>query len=240
MSELLRIPLLLVILMGFILPKTTLGNAFKGGTVYEVGSQRKRLLFTIHADLLVPRPTTRTFISKYVDAQGKEAMTERATFENLKLQKYTIQQEQLGETYELTVIGRKIRFLSSKQGKPEIQERDLPENLVVGPSFVPFLQQHWHELERGEKVKAQLAALDRKDTYGFEFVKTRETKFGEQNAFVIKMSPTSSMVAAVVRPTYFTVTVDGSRILQIIGRMLPKLRVGSRWVDFEGEAVFNY
>jgi hypothetical protein len=242
MPGLLRIPLLLILFLGFFGPETSLGNAFKGGKVYEAGSQRKKLLFTIHADLLAPNPTTRTFVSRYVDGQGKEALTEQATFESFKLQKYTIHQEQLGETYELTVVGRKMRFRNSKLGKTEIQEqeRDLPENLVIGPSFVPFLQQHWGELQRGDKVKAQLAVLEREDTYGFEFVKLRETKFDEQSAIVIRMNPTSSMVSAVVRPTYFTVAVDGSRILQIIGRMLPKLKAESRWVNFKGEAVFNY
>ena len=235
-----RTPGFILISLGLLFPGTLPASGFRGGTIYESGSQRKKLLFSIHADLLAPNPGTRTFVSSYLDPQGQEVMTEKATFEDLHLQRYVISQKQLGETYELTVDHAKMRFSVTRAGQTEVKERSLPENLVVGPSLVPFIQQHWSELQGLHKVQAQLAVLDRKDTYGFEFMKVRELQFEGQAAVLIRMSASSTLIAAVVHPTYLTVVPDGSRILEVKGRMLPKRKVGSRWEDFEGEAYFVY
>ncbi len=230
----------IAITFGLLIPGELLASGFRGGTIYESGSQRKSLLFSIHADLLAPNPSSRTFVSSYLDPQGQEVMNERATFKDLQLQRYVISQKQLGETYELSVDHGKMRFSVTRAGQTEVKERSLPENLVVGPSLVPFIQQHWSDLQGLRKVQAQLAVLDRMDTYGFEFMKVRELQFEGRNAVLIRMSASSTLIAAVVHPTYLTVLPDGSRILEVKGRMLPKRRVGSRWEDFEGEAYFVY
>jgi hypothetical protein len=237
----LRRPLLALLLSACVLwPCGLPADGFRGGKIFELGSEGKRLLFTMHAELLAPDSKTRTFVSRYVDDRGQEALTERAVFKELKLREYTINQEQLGESYELTVDQGKLHFSATRKGKTETAQVELPDNLVIGPSFVPFLREHWGQLQKQETIKARLAVLDRQDTYGFEFVKLRETEFAGKAAVVIRMSPTSTFVSAVVRPTYFTLSPDGSRILEIKGRMLPKLKVGSRWIDFDGEAVFTY
>lgn len=230
----------LAVFCGTLGPCVALGDGFKGGKIFELESQQKKLLFTLQAELLAPDSKTRTFSSRYFDEKGRLAMTERASFKNLKLQSYMVTQEQLGESYELRVERARLLFRVTRAGRTDTSDMALPENLVIGPSFVPFLQAHWGTLQRQERVKAQLAVLDRRDTYGFEFKKVRETEFLGQPATVIRMSPVSIIVSAVVRPTYFTVTPDGARILEIRGRMLPKLRVGERWVDFDGDAVFIY
>ncbi|MBC7690874.1 MAG: hypothetical protein H7222_03840 [Methylotenera sp.] len=220
-------------------PRVSFSVPFRGGQIYEISSERKILLFTIHAELKEPDAKTRTFVSSYLAADDTEAMSETATYENLKLMKYRVVQKQLNELYELTLADSKLHFSVTRKGKTETSEEKLPENLLIGPSFVPFFQQHWNELKAG-RLRFRLAVLDRKASYEFDFQRLREIKFEGQEAVLVKMTPTSSMISAFVQPTYLTLSSDGSRIFEIKGRMLPKLKVGSRWKDFEGEAYFTY
>jgi hypothetical protein len=215
-------------------------DRFKGGKIFELNSHKSKLLFTINADLKVTSDGTELFLSSYLDENKNEVMTEEASFEGINLQKYVIEQKQLHERYELKVADGKLLFSVTKDGRTEKTTRDLPENLIVGPSFVPFLHLHWAEIEQKRKVEAVLAVLDYMDTFRFEFQKIRDEVVDGEKQVLVRMKPYSTLISSVVRPVYFVVNSDGTRILSIKGRMLPKLKQGSRWADFEGEAVFNY
>lgn len=213
---------------------------FRGGNIYEMNSEKKNLIFIMKAELKKPMNGKTVFSSFYFDTDKNEIMTEEASFDHLNLKKYVIHQKQINEIYELEVSGNKMNFSVTKDGQTEKITRDLPENLVIGPSFVPFLQKHWSEIQNQKKVEAALAVLDRMDTYRFEFEKIRDLKFEGQDRVIVRMKPGNTLISSVVRPVYFVVAPDGSRILELKGRMLPKRKVGSRWEDFEGEAVFMY
>lgn len=213
---------------------------FQGGKIYEINSNKKKLLFTINADLKHPVKEVSVFTSSYVDKNKIEILTEVAVFNQLALQKYIIQQKQINETYELEISLGKMHFSVIKNGKIDTKTRDLPENLVIGPSFVPFLKQHWSEIQDRKKVKAELAVLDRLDTYSFEFEKIRDSVSADEDAVIVRMKPSSTLIAAFVRPVYFVVKADGSLIIELKGRMLPKIKSGVHWEDFEGEAIFAY
>lgn len=214
-------------------------EGFRGGKIYEMNSGRKKPLFTMNADLKTEKGLT-VFNSSYIDSDNVEALTEEAIFEKLKLQKYAVNQKQLGESYSLNITGDNMVFEVNRQGEVKTKSRKLPPNLVIGPFFVPFLLAHWPQLLKGEKVRAELAVLEQMDYFGFVFEKIRDTSVNGIAAVLVRMKPYSSLVASVVRPIYFTVKPDGSAIIELKGRMLPKNKIGTRFVDFEGEAVFSY
>lgn len=122
----------------------------------------------------------------------------------------------------------------------EKKTRDLPANLIIGPSFVPFLKQHWVEIQEQKKVGAALAVLDYMDTFSFVFEKMRDSKSEGRDTVIVRMKPYNIFISSFVSPIYFVVKADGSRIMQLKGRMLPKRKIGTHWEDFDGEAVFTY
>ncbi len=223
-------------------------DRFRGGTIYEIGSDRHHILFSLRADLQAPAPSRRVFTSSYFDDHGHMALRETATFENLQLQDYEIQQFQLGEIYRLSARRGKLRYTTIGKEGTQMREEDLPTNLVIGPSFVPFIQAHWAELKAGKSVDARLAVPERRETVGFTFQFDRDRTVekdellgkGHPDIAVIRMKPSSLFIAAVVKPVYFVFLDDGSRLLELTGRMLPKLRSGNGWKDFDAEAVFTY
>lgn len=215
-------------------------SKFRGGKIYELNSEKQNLLFTISAELKKPKKDISIFISSYIDADKNEAMSEEAHFIKFDLQKYIINQKQLNETYELEISEGKMHFFKTKEGEIEKKTKILPPNLVVGPSFVPFMQTNWVDIQEKKVVEFELAVLDYMTTLSFEFEKLREEKYDGMDAILVRMKAANTMVASVVRPVYFIVKNDGSQIFQIKGRMLPKRKVGLRLEDFEGEAVFTY
>ena len=213
---------------------------FQGGNIYEMNSDRKNLLFVMKAELKKSAKGKTTFSSYYFDTEKNEILTEEASFEQLNLKRYVIHQKQINEIYELDISEDKMVFSVTKEGRTEKTTKNLTTNIIIGPSFVPFMQKHWSEIQEQKTVTAELAVLDRMDTYGFEFEKIRDLKLDGKDTVMVRMKPSSTLVSSVVRPVYFVVAADGSRILELKGRMLPKRKIGSRWEDFEGEAVFIY
>lgn len=214
-------------------------EGFRGGKIYELNSGRKNPLFTMNADLKIEKGLT-VFKSSYIDRDNIEVLTEEAIFEKLKLQKYAVSQKQLGESYLLTVTGENMVFEVSKQGEVKTKTRKTPAKLIIGPFFVPFLRQHWPQLMKGEKIRAELAVPEQMDYFGFVFEKIRDTSVNGLATVLVRMKPHSNLVSSIVRPIYFTVKADGSAIIELKGRMLPKIKINSRFVDFEGEAIFSY
>ena len=214
--------------------------SFQGGKIYELNSEKRHLLFTMNAELTKLANGISVFKSSYVDPKNNEVLTEEATFELLNLQNYTIDQKQLNESYQLKIADGKMHFSVTKDGKTNQKIRALPKNLIIGPSFVPFLELHWHEVQAKKKVQAELAMLDYMDTFSFEFEKIRDSKVEGTDVVIVRMNPHNSLLASIVRPIYFVVNVQGTQILELKGRMLPKKKIGTRWKDFEAEAIFTY
>lgn len=207
-----------------------------GGHIYDLITGKN--LFTIEAEVKPEKEGATIFSSRYFDADSNEAMTEEAYFYQTRLQRYKVKQSQLNEIYELNVSGKKLTFTVQKNGETRTKTKAAPENLVVGPSFVPFFQAHWKELTERKKVIADLAVMDYMDTFGFEFEKVETSD--NVKGVTVRMRPTSVIVSAVVDPVYFLVQNDGTKILELKGQMLVKLKVGNSWQDFDGRAVFTY
>ena len=82
--------------------------------------------------------------------------------------------------------------------------------------------------------------IDRRETVGFTLKKDSETTFNGTKAVVIRMKPSSFVISALVSPLYFTFTEDGSRALQLKGRLPVKIKDGNSWKDFDGRMVYKY
>jgi hypothetical protein len=208
------------------------------GVIYDLNGEKNSPLFTIKADLKPNSDGTLHFSSHYMDSSKSEAMSEDAVFKQMDVQNYTIRQFQLNETYELRVSGNKMNFSWTKGDEVKTKSQDLPKNLIVGPSFTPFFQKHWNEIQGKKKVEANLAVLDYMDTFCFEFEKLSSPD--EKNGVLVRMQLASPILSVFVKPIYFLVQNDGSRILEFRGQMLVKQKVKDGWEDFQGRAVFTY
>lgn len=81
---------------------------------------------------------------------------------------------------------------------------------------------------------------DRRETVGFEFKKVGEKEIGGKLLWSIRMKPSSFLIAAIVKPLHFYFEPDGSKLMQIEGRVPPKRADGSHFKDLDARSVYEY
>ncbi|MFN7728679.1 MAG: hypothetical protein ACK5P7_05955 [Bdellovibrio sp.] len=70
--------------------------------------------------------------------------------------------------------------------------------------------------------------------------KTGEEDVSGQKALVLRMKPSSFIIAALVKPIIFKYASDGSRLLEMNGRVAPKQKSGDSFKDLDAEVVYFY
>ena len=58
---------------------------------------------------------------------------------------------------------------------------------------------------------------------------------------IIKMEPTSLIIARLVDPVFFTLEKNGQhQVRRYTGRVTPKTKVGNKWDDLDATVVFDW
>jgi hypothetical protein len=207
--------------------------------VYEVGSNRTKLLYNLtrtEKDLGGGKLEAKVVFS---DPQtSKEAVTENVIYEGGRPVRYALKKPQIGQEGLLEIKDGKLLFSYTEDGKADTDdEKDVP-NLIIGPYVVEYLTKNWDTLAKGEELKARFAALDRKETVGFTFKKIEDEKAGPGKV-VIRMKPTSFIIAALVDPLLFTFDGATRKLHSVLGRTLPKRQVDGKWKDLDAEIIYD-
>lgn len=209
------------------------------GTAYDKDSHHQHVLFEWQR-LETPVSGGLTIKTVFTSPDNSIAATEDVLTENGKIKTYTVHQNQLGETGTMEVKDGKIHFSYTKEGKVSTNEEDLPDNLIIGPTLVDYLTQRKDLLLRGESVAVRFAVLDRKETVGFKFFKDSEGSFEGKPSVVIKMKPSSFVIAAIVDPLYFTFLKDEWKLAELVGRTIPKQKRDGKWKDLDADILYHW
>jgi hypothetical protein len=210
------------------------------GQLFELGSHRGKLLFREALTETVEGGQLKAIRRVFSYPDGREAVVDEATFEGGALKRYRLEQKQTGAQGALEVSGGQVRFSHTAAGKTKTAEESLTPDLVVAPTVVPYLQARWDVLLKGGEVKVRYASLERRETVGFTFAKVSEKRVGDRDAMVVRMKPTSFIIAALVDPLYFTFDTSNRRLLEVIGRTAPMIQVDGKWKDLDVEMVLEY
>jgi len=211
--------------------------------IYDAESNKQKLLFT-YQHSSETKGDARLITNTYKDKDGGVAAVETCELvkdgNHEKFRHYHMSQKQLGAEGDIEIKDGKVFFTYVRDGKEKKAEEKATDDAIVGPAITPFLQKHWAEIAKGEKVRARMAVADRQETLGFDYYKDREETLNGQKAFVIRMKPANFMIAAIVKPLFFFYTPDGSRLLEVHGRTQVKQNVDGKWKDLDAVTVFEY
>jgi hypothetical protein len=217
---------------------------FRTATIYDHHSQRKTVLFKL------TRSTTRSgnelnVVRDFTSPQGALAVRERMTYDGNKLVSCDMDDHQLNAKGSAKIVrdsGKaKIVFEYTKDGKRKTASETFHNDTVNNDMIYPFLAAHWTELMNGDAVKCRYIVLSRTETIGFEFVKQRETTARGMPVVIVKMAPSSMLIAAVVDPLIFTIEKNGQhRVLDYDGRTTPKIKQGDKFKDLDALTVFDW
>lgn len=217
------------------------------GTVYTKAVEPKEVLFTFRRSATRSGSTVRV-LRDYARPDGTVAARERVVYEAGKLVSFQLEEPQNGAHGSARVQSepknpnvRRIAFEYTQNHKTKTGNEPLGPDTLVNDMIGPFIAAHWNALTNRPAVRFRYAAVTRAETVGFKFTKESETIWRGKPAAVIRMEPTSWIIARLVDPLRFTVEQEGRhRILQYVGRTSPRIRKGNSWEDLDALTVFDW
>ncbi|MEI8288981.1 MAG: hypothetical protein WCH99_05865 [Verrucomicrobiota bacterium] len=219
------------------------------GTVYETGSEQKKVLYTFR------RTATRTNDTVHAERQfarpdGFVAAVENIVYKSGRLVYFQMKEFQanVSGTIDITPDPKNPAQQNICIGYDDgltPQKGDFKKNLqpdtVIDDTLYPFMLAHWDSLMKGDSVKFHFVTLEWKRTFMFRLVKVGETTMHEHTHIKIKMEPTNLLVAPMVNPLFFMMEKDGDHhLVSYVGRTTPRVKKGKFWKYLDAETVFDW
>ena len=217
------------------------------GAIYAANSNQKRVLYKLKRTVTRSGDTL-TAVREYADADGKLAARESAVYEGDNLVSFELEELQINARGTVKVSRNlksepttAFKYVSDNNTKTKAGTESLRPDTLIGDMIAPFLVAHWNDLMKGKEVKCRYVAAARAETVGFKFAKHAESTAQGKPVVIVKMSPSSFIIAALVDPLFFTMEKDGEhRVLQYDGRTTPKIKDGNKWKDLDAVTVFDW
>lgn len=217
------------------------------GTIYAKATGTNEALFTFRRTAARSGSTVRV-LREYVRPDGTVAARERVEYEAGRLVSFELEEPEAGASGSARIQPRpkhpneqQIAFAYSQDHKTKTGSERLAADTLVNDMIGPFMAAHWGDLTKGSAVKFRYVAVARAETVGFKFIKDSEITWRGKTAVVIRMEPTSWIIAQLVDPLFFTVEKEEPhRILEYVGRTTPRIRKGNGWADLDARTVFDW
>lgn len=209
------------------------------GSIYEKDSKKQTELYKIQVEEKKDgeKDTVRT---TYKDSHGVVALEQSVVLKGDDLLREEVDQKQLEQKGLIEVKDDTIFFSKTVKGETKTKKEKKGDTLVSSGNFQRFVRAHFAELKDGKTVAFRFAVWDRQETVGFELFKINEDKVGDKPVVVLKMKPSSFIIAALVKPLIFKFAADGSHLLEMVGRVAPKLKKGDDFKDLDAEVSYIY
>jgi hypothetical protein len=221
------------------------------GTFYEIGSERKNVLFkyrraaTSKGDLIQVEQT-------FAQPDGVVICRENILYRSSQLVSYAMEDSRAGVRGSIVIDhGTKKRgeqqilldYIEKRPSGPKIHQATerLEPNTLISDTIYPYILTHWDYLRQGTVVKFHFISLDPATTLNFRLVKEAETNWQGRAVVRIKMEASNFIVAHWINPIYFLIEkAPPHRIFSYIGRTTPRALVDGAWKPMDAEAVFDW
>ena len=218
------------------------------GTLYEIGSDRKKALYTFRRTATHSGSTVHVE-RDFLDTNGTLAAVEKVVYDSGRLVSFQMQELQ-AQVSGAVAIGpdpghpdHPLLFISYANGlsPPKGDAQKFQPDTVFDDTVYPFMMAHWDELMRGDTVKFRFISLEHERTFMFRMVKAGESVKDGRTVEQIRMEPTGLIVSRLVNPLLFTVEKDSPHhILSYTGRTTPRVKKGKSWKYLDAETVFDW
>ncbi len=216
------------------------------GTIYAIGTTN--VLFTFRRSATRSGNTVR--VERLFNLPNNQvAAVEHIVYESGRLDSYEMNDLQAGLSGTIKIDadadhpGRQKLIINYHHGAVAKRKsvEDLPKDLLIDDSIYPFILAHWDELMQGAPLKFSMVSLEREKTFVLTLRKTNAVKPNSRPMVWLKMTPANRIVAHFVNPIYFRLEPDGPhRILEYIGRTVPRTKKGGSWNYLDADTVFDW
>lgn len=209
------------------------------GILYEKDSKRGTAIYNLKVTTST-EGTNELIHGQYTSTSGDLVVEEKGVLNGSRLVKYEISQKQKNWSGRIEVKDTEVHFWKSENGKEKTSKEKLGSSLVVSSNFQRFVRDNWAALSSGKTVAFRYGVWARAETVGFEIFKISEEAVGAEKLTVLKMKPSSFVISALVDPLIFKFKSDGSQLMEMIGRVPPVRKDGSKFKDLDAEVVYSY
>jgi len=208
------------------------------GVLFEQKSNFSKKLFDLQGSLEIKDGLART-VAVYKDLQRKPVIEEKGVFKGEDLLSFEVDQFQTHEKGRVEVQGEKVFFTYEKDGTKKTAEEKLKKPFLTSANFNVFIANHWKELMSGNEINVRYGVWFRLESVGFKIFKVGEVQNGTQKLIQLRMKPSSLVIAALVDPLNFLYSEDGSQLLELSGRVPPKIQKGSDYKDLDADVRYT-
>jgi hypothetical protein len=157
---------------------------------------------------------------KFTDKEGKLLVEEEFHYSAGALEKYSYKQHQVDEHGTIEIRDGKVHYNYSAQGKIDIDEEPIPQDMILPDLIGPFLVKNWESLLKGESLKVHYLLLERQESIGFKFYKDNERILNGVEVVDFIMKATNIFVAQLAPKIRFTLEKAAPhRVIETYGRM---------------------
>jgi hypothetical protein len=207
--------------------------------IFKKGSNRTEKLYSVTYKFdTAGSDEVRTF--EYFDPKGVLALREITSLKNGKVTKVVVEQKQINQVGTIEVADAKLVFTVEESGKKKSSSEKFKEPFLVPANLQDFVSANWEEIDKGKTFDFRWGVWFRKETVGFEFTKIGDEQEGAEQVMVVRMKPSSWLIAKLVDPIIFKFNRSTKRLSSFIGRVAPKQAVGGDYKDLDGEVVYKY
>lgn len=207
--------------------------------IYELNSKRGKKIYQLKIDITEENGMA-SYSAVYSSPENQVVFDEKATLKGLQIVKVEIDQKQTNNKAVVEFNGQTAKFSKTADGETKTSEENVKGDFVMSSNFQRYVASKWKELLSGKSVSFRYGVWDRMETVGFSLRKTGESGEGDAKVVELQMKPSSFIIAALVNPLDFKFSADGSRIIEMKGRIPAKQKDGSKWKDLDAEVVYKY
>lgn len=184
--------------------------------IFAPGEEKPSYLFSLNVEKKGDSVHSKSI---FTDLAGKALVEETSVYRDQSLVSHTFQQLQVDEKGSIDIRDGKVFYSFTSQGKTHTETADIEPEMVISDAIVPYILQHWDQLEKGETLKVRFLLLERQESIGFKFYKDKEHNFKGKDAVDILMRPTSIFIAQLVPKIRFTFEKAAPhRLIESVGR----------------------
>ena len=234
------------------IPKIDLASpSLMTGTFYEVGTDRKKVLFKyrrvatheggiVHVEQIFSLPDGTVVCREHIRYRGDQLVS------------YAMEDLQAAIRGRISIAPDpkkpredriKLDFIEGRKTEEKIKDasESMEKNTLIADTIYPYILTHWDELLQGATVKFRFISLDPARTFGFHLVKMGAADWQGHPAIRIKMEASNFIVAHLINPIYFVIEqAPPHRIFSYTGRTTPRVLVNGSWKPVDAEAVFDW
>ncbi len=212
--------------------------------IFEQKSNFQKKLFDLKVESTTDQAGIVTATGTFKDSKsGEIAIQEVAKYREAELIETRLEQRQTGEKGFVTVSGDKIEFVyTNRDGKEKKNsEKIKPGMKILAPAnFIVFIRKNWADLQSKKSIPLRFAVWDRAETVGFDLILEGAEKRSGQDLVKLKLKPSSFIIAALVNPIYLWFTPDGQRLMELSGRVAPKIKSDDAWKALDADVKYSY